>query len=420
MIDTGGTIRAQRSPTRRYEQRQSAIIASAVEVLNRKGVRGMTLGEVASRLDLVPTGVVYYFRNKEELAAACFLRGVDTFKGFIDHGAASDDPRERVRAFIGAYADFQRQVALGETQPLAKFNDVRALRSEAVDKAYVDMFRGLRGLFEGPETAALTRAERNARAHLLLTEVLWMAVWLPYREPEVYPQAADRLAGILTHGLAAVEPQPSAIGVDVLKVRDRTDAGAEQFLRAATELINEQGYVGASVEKISARLNVTKGAFYHHNQTKDDLVAACFERTFELMRTAIRAAEEATSSGLQALISLSSVLVEYQVSGNAPLIRTSALHSAPVALQPQLRGQFRRITERLASMVRRRYRRRLSPAGRREHHRPGDPGHDQRVGRPALLVADRAGDGLRGLCPPILCRPSFPGARRALGPQCGT
>ena len=55
----------------------TAIVASAVEVLNRKGVRGMTLGEVAASLNLVPTGVIYYFKNKEDLAAACFLKGVE-------------------------------------------------------------------------------------------------------------------------------------------------------------------------------------------------------------------------------------------------------------------------------------------------------------------------------------------------------
>ena len=42
-----------RAPTKRFEQRKSAIIASAVEVLNRKGVRGMTLSDVAARLNLV-------------------------------------------------------------------------------------------------------------------------------------------------------------------------------------------------------------------------------------------------------------------------------------------------------------------------------------------------------------------------------
>ena len=62
--------------------------------------------------------------------------------------------------------------------------------------------------------------------------------------------------------------------------RKPVPAGAsDAFLQAATFLINEQGYRGASVEKISARLNVTKGSFYHYNDNKDDLVANCFERS---------------------------------------------------------------------------------------------------------------------------------------------
>ena len=42
-------VRAPKAPTRRYEARQGEIIASAVDVLNRRGVRGMTLGEVAAQ-----------------------------------------------------------------------------------------------------------------------------------------------------------------------------------------------------------------------------------------------------------------------------------------------------------------------------------------------------------------------------------
>ena len=39
----------------------------------------------------------------------------------------------------------------------------------------------------------------------------------------------------------------------------------DAFLRAATSLVNEQGaYFGASVNRISARLNLIKGAIYHH------------------------------------------------------------------------------------------------------------------------------------------------------------
>ena len=78
----------RRQPTRRYEAKRSAIVRSAVEEMNRKGVRGMTLGDVAARLDLVPTAVIYYFRNKEELAAAAFLKGLGAYEALIAASAS--------------------------------------------------------------------------------------------------------------------------------------------------------------------------------------------------------------------------------------------------------------------------------------------------------------------------------------------
>src|SRR5436853_4761375 len=86
---------AGRTPTKRYEARRNAIIASAVEVVNRRGVRGMTLGDVTASLDLVPTGVIYYFKNKEELAAAAFLRALERYEGLIAEAMAAP-PAERL------------------------------------------------------------------------------------------------------------------------------------------------------------------------------------------------------------------------------------------------------------------------------------------------------------------------------------
>ena len=65
------------------------------------------------------------------------------------------------------------------------------------------------------------------------------------------------------------------------------------FLRAATETINDFGYHGASVDAIAARLNVTKGAFYHHISAKDDLVLSCFDRSFGAVRDTQKAALDA-------------------------------------------------------------------------------------------------------------------------------
>ena len=337
-----------RQPTHRFETRRNAIVSCAVDVLNRKGVRGMTLGEVASGLGLVPTGVIYYFRNKEELAQACFLKGIARFDDFLAAGEAGENPRARIGLFFQAYFDSQRRVAEGLEESLAVFNDVRALNATVVNDAYVAMFRRLRGLLDG--AAGWSRPELNARTHLLLAEVFWTRAWLYRRDAEDYDGIAQRMVAMTCDGLAGPRAAWTPVALACL-MAEVSDNPAELFLRAATELMNEEGYVGASVEKISARLNVTKGAFYHHNDTKDDLVLACFERTFQMMRTAIRQADTACDSGYQALISVACALVEFQMSGKAPLLRTSAITSAPEAMQPKLLDQFDRISYRFAAMI---------------------------------------------------------------------
>lgn len=343
-----------RAPTPRFEARRSAIIASAVEELNRKGVRGMTLGGVAARLDLVPTGVIYYFRNKEELAAACFMRGVERFDQLIAEGrAAGDDDRTRIEGFIRAYFAFKRRACLGEAEQIAVFNDVRAVGNSAVNEAYTEMFRHARELISGPAAAPLPRLDRNARTHLMLSELFWSVAWMATNPKEDYPRVGERMAGILADGL--VSPGVGWPQFDIPRLtRDddpRAAASPELFLRAATELINEEGYHGASVERISARLNVSKGAFYHHNEAKDELVVACFERTCEIMWRAIRAAETEGGTGLKVLAQVCAALVRYQLAGNLPLLRTSALTTVPESIHADLVRRFDRISHRFASII---------------------------------------------------------------------
>ena len=341
---------AGRAPTKRYEARRNAIIASAVEVVNRRGVRGMTLGDVTASLNLVPTGVIYYFKNKEELAAAAFLRALERYEALIAAAMAAPQA-DRVSAFVADYFDFRRRVEVGEAEEIALFNDVRALGCRAVNEAYVEMFRRARGLLPG--CAGLSRDQRNTRAHLLLSQLSWANGWLDRWEPDDYGRVAARVESVLLDGLTAPgRPLPAARPITLVDPEARdARSSPEMFLRAATQLINDEGYHGASVERISARLNVSKGAFYHHNETKDELVEACFQRTFDLMWRAIREAEAAGGSGLQVLVSLAHALVVHQVQGDAPLLRTSALTTVPEAIHARLMDKIQRITLRFSSIV---------------------------------------------------------------------
>ena len=55
-------------------------------------------------------------------------------------------------------------------------------------------------------------------------------------------------------------------------------ATREKILDAAQELILQRGYVGMTVEHVLDRVGITKGAFFHHFKTKDDLAKALLRR----------------------------------------------------------------------------------------------------------------------------------------------
>ena len=115
--------------------------------------------------------------------------------------------------------------------------------------------------------------------------------------------------------------------------------------------MNEQGYRGASVDRISAKLSVTKGSFYHHNENKDDLVAQCFHRTFEVIRAAHRAAPPEIGTGWARLSRVASALVRHQLSERGPLLRYSALSAMPEAVRPGLLRDFDRLSQRTAGII---------------------------------------------------------------------
>ena len=340
---------AARTPSRRYMARRDAIIASAIREMNRHGVRGMTLGDVAARLDLVPTGVIYYFRNKEDLAAAAFERSIGRIQELAEVAREHPTERERVQVFIDLFILLQQRIELGEAEPLAVFNDVRALNSESVNQAFVALFRTVRSLLDRRENR--TRADLNGRAHLLINALTFVSAWIYTWRVEDYPRIGQRIASILLDGIPRGGNVPGVRFLDLQPSGDEVDEGsAEHFLRAATQLINDEGYHGASVDRISSKLNVTKGAFYHYNATKDDLVVACFQRTFDVLWRAIDAAEAGGDDGLEIMHSLLQAVVQLQV-GPAPLLRTSALTTVPEEIRVDLMFRLRQISIRLGSML---------------------------------------------------------------------
>jgi AcrR family transcriptional regulator len=127
--------------------------------------------------------------------------------------------------------------------------------------------------------------------------------------------------------------------------------GREAFLLAATRLINELGYRGASVQRIASERGVTKGSFYHHLDAKDDLVIACYKRSFDLIAAAQRLADAAGGSHWTRLSSAIATLLDVQFSEGGPLLRTTALSGLPPGVRTAMVDRSNRIARRYAGTI---------------------------------------------------------------------
>ena len=339
--------------TDRYARKKEAIIAAATGILNRRGVKGMTLADVAASVDLITTSVTYYFKKKEDLAVACFLSSIERFDNLITAALGARDNRERLHSFLRLYLDLNRRVRLAEEAPLAAFADIRALKEphqSQVAEAYNQLFRKVRTLFE----ADFDRATANTRTHILLEQLWWSSNWLSRYDIEDYGRIGERFYDILANGIDAGNNEgwsPALVEFIQLPPVSHRERARDTFLKAATRLINQHGYRGASVEKISAQLNVTKGSFYHHNEAKDDLVVACFERSFDIMKRLQSAAMREPGTQWQKLCSAAAALVEFQVSDGGPLLRTSAISALPENIRQDMLNQWNRVSDRFSAMI---------------------------------------------------------------------
>ena len=367
---------AAAAPTARFQEKRDTILAAAAALFNTQGIKGATLADIATQVGLVTTSITYYYRRKEDLATACFLQAITAHQGLAQQAAAEATVVARVQRFFELQAHWLAAIASGAQPALILFNDIRALpdaQATTVYTAYNSLFRQVRALLAGPETAGLAREDLNARGHVLLSVALALRVWIVRHEPDEYPRVAQRVADLLLHGLAGAgqhwpgdsalaslglhEPQQAASSAALASAPPAaapagSDETADAFLRAATELVNEQGYPGASVDKISARLHVTKGSFYHHNETKFDLIAACFERSFAVLRQVLKAAEAAPGSGWQRSCAAAAQLVRFQLSERGPLLRSTATSALPdQAHREQVSRTQQRLAERIAVVL---------------------------------------------------------------------
>lgn len=339
----------------RFERKRERILDAATDLINERGIKGMTFAEVAQTVELNTTSITYYFRLKEQLAAAVFEHTLERIEAMAIEAGAEPDPQARVGRYLQLHFDLHARVLRGEERALATLSDIRALEDGVrgeLERHYQAIFRRLRDFFgavgEGDRKALLT-----ARAHMLTEVTFWLPAWLNRYSISDFGRVQARLFELLTHGIAPAGGSwtPTAPAALDPPVEEHPETGREAFLRAATRLINDLGYRGASVDRIVAELKVTKGSFYHHLDAKDDLVLECFRRSYRRVAQAQHLADAAGGTHWQRLSSAIATLLDIQFADAWPLLRTTALHALPTDVRADVVERSNRMALRFAGTL---------------------------------------------------------------------
>jgi len=208
---------------------------------------------------------------------------LDRLDAMLDEAHREATPEARVARYLSINMARLASIHRGEEKAFAILSDLRAMEGELrtrLMQRWQQIFRKTRALWGDGGTRAETDL-RGGRAHVLLENTFWLPAWITRYEIDEYPRVESRLMDVFRHGIATPGDVWKPDMLDL--THDEAEPGREAFLLAATRLINELGYRGASVQKIASELNVTKGSFYHHLDAKDELVIECYKRSFDLI-----------------------------------------------------------------------------------------------------------------------------------------
>lgn len=315
--------------TGRYRKKRESILNAAALLFNEQGVNSTMLSDVAISVGLSTNSITYYFKKKEDLISACLEYSIRTIIDIAKIATRESTEEERTRGFLKLFFTKMKLISEGKDPEMISFRDIRGLegsQNDAILAAYSEMFRSVRKLLCSGIVTSENRIPLNVRTHLFMTQIQWIRTWISAYDPEDYDRLAEHMSDILIGGIASTSYVWEKCALDDRLAPAAVSSGqpTNGFLTAAITLINGAGYSGASIDRISAQLNVTKGAFYHHITSKEDLITECSEMTFSVVRRMYSIAETEPVTGGEKLSCFTRSLVGYHFSEHGPLLRITA------------------------------------------------------------------------------------------------
>lgn len=127
------------------EDTRERILNAALQLFREKGFDETTMRDVAAAAEMATGAAYYYFRSKEELVMALYVRSAEEKRSFLPAAIEKNkDLKKRLRPIIDAnfeqFADHRRlfralaRIGMDPSHPLSPFaKDGAALREEGID-----------------------------------------------------------------------------------------------------------------------------------------------------------------------------------------------------------------------------------------------------------------------------------------------
>jgi AcrR family transcriptional regulator len=94
---------------RRHYKTKESILRAAREIIAEKGLDGLSLRELARRIDYSPSGLYEYFPSKDDIVTAVRAEGLGLLQDYLSRVPANLPPSERLVEMGLAYLDFARE-----------------------------------------------------------------------------------------------------------------------------------------------------------------------------------------------------------------------------------------------------------------------------------------------------------------------
>ncbi|SFO11434.1 transcriptional regulator, TetR family [Pseudonocardia ammonioxydans] len=307
---TGVPRKTSRTHARGEESRQR-ILYAALEIAVRRGYDGTTIGAVGAATGLPASSLYWHFANKDQLLAAALDLSYRRWRRIAPSWGSTDTPGAGGPAparaeLIGVQL---RQAAQGfARQPgFWRFGLMLALEQRPVDTAARTRFLEIRTDAVGrmrawwEEAGALDPARGDPDAPRLLAQLTLAAMDGLFiagqgrvdHHTATGGATTDSTVELLTAGIDGAAERlssgrcPAVEGPAPLPRRSgATDpapgaTGRDRVLHAAAEIAAERGYEGATISRVCARAGLPPTSVYWAFTTKDELLAAALEHSFE-------------------------------------------------------------------------------------------------------------------------------------------